>query len=1680
MPRAAEGRAALPMAGLRTPLLADASAEQEALHARCLAALEGGLLAATPTAAPEARRRSLVAVFLQRLGVRSREEVARVVLLTLATFLANAFFVLARNVGTVLFLRYVDLAHLPAAMFSSGVLTVFVSSLVSRFARGASSITVHVWLLAWSALILASLYVGTLLLDDRPRGDPLASVLAFAIFVAEDVLAFFVMVQSAAVVQGAFAVADAKRLMGLVKMGNSIASMSIGLGVGYAALAGTEQLLAAQVVLSVVSIFVTALIGRRYMALAAGVGGERASQSQAPATHADACPWWRNMLVLAIGFWTFTVVLVQVIFEFQYNVTVVLAVSDRNMVALTGYLFAGAGFLSMVVHVVCSRSCLESWGVRFSILATPSCLLVASLCMYVSPSVQTVFMGRLVDLTLRWSFNSHVKSTLWVAVPARQAAAAKPWLEGAVGRSGSAIGAIVISAVLTLFGGGLCLFTSCLTAALLVACVRVYSVYLEAMWLRIRRREVHVTSEWQQQQQDSSLTNLVMDRLLRGGAAEQLYILREIGEGLSDESWERFFAHFDELSTAVQVKVIEICRKQRTRVPDKFLLQLLEWRGDSVKPAVLTAALIAIGERQIHRALKDLEVLLGSLEPSLRAAAATSILMLGWGAGLGNVSAAALVVLEEMLGFPLEGGCLSRRGRSPSKARQAEAKGDSFDSMLPLVQKRQRETNDSPDWFTRATEVKKEWEASTVAGDTGRAILLAVQLTHLMAAAPRVGENQSSIDATYKLTFAPPCDVPTVANGCSEAPRPPMISVRRLGTVREDANPQCADEDMVNTAEHRAQQRNRAHEVAIALEMLQYLPAPRELLSDKRRLELLQHPSHAVRATAIAFIDEKDIGDEQCLDERASLVRCLCSPDTYEIADAALRKLGAPLGVQTDCLAQLRAAIEDHHRLAGVAAFDAPSDDLGALRSAATSCKGVENIPASGSSQTVVAPGAQIVGLLKWIRRQRAWCPESALTDLLGSGACDELLVMGDKLRASDLLHEIHATLVDLRAEGFSMTKALAEIRVRQGAEKICKGLSVQRWVMQLGSLTKSAWKAEACQYLSLSLPPQHSCDKNGVQCETNCFDAVDVIIQIASRYIDERLYIERLQLLHLAILAADRTDDAVRAATVMAKWRLLRKQDPSCTAAALELLDTMLPSPIKGVVLPLLGGGCTIERQLEVGAELCIDFQVDVRGPPPWMQQWFESFAERLGVELGTICKFLSVGSPPLPYPPPRSILAPKLVKLWPMKQSADLLAIHMAEIAMISDIMHVGCGDLLCSPYETYVVVRGEFVATTSGRKYRQGQVVQELHALCEELTAIDVRCVSPEGGSVVRIHGSRLFEVMVRLPPKFALGLLKSLLRILPAPAQTGGQSVSSQRRGAHGAPEPARSPPLTAKHSLSMPMSPTFAPWSPKRRNRKDTYLAPADEMVLICLPPHIPDECSGDQEDLAPIDDAMVLTGLQPPPQHSPGERTGDREDCSPRGCSAIWSSQRPSVALPPKAADREQHRALCEAADGEPSADLGSEQVRVSARGDADSFSMLEKLTLLVGVKLFRYVPMEYLPAIAACLEPTFFASGDEVFQENTPTDGALYVVGDGVVGLQLAGVERRRLGVGDSMGNTALLLDHSSHYTARALEDVWLLKLSRRDLTDVLRGRHEVAAAVIRGLYKTLTRRMQQAGDNF
>lgn len=480
---------------------------------------------------------------------------------------------------------------------------------------------------------------------------------------------------------------------------------------------GVELLILVQVAILLLSFVPNRMIVRYEEQLSTRIGGHRLNKRQpataaregrgtdSGSTRANPTPgsdWYKSPLIMSMALWIFSIIFCKTIVEYQYNVLVSASVSPTEMVGLTGYLYASAGVLSSFLNAFGTQSLLRYQGLGVVLMLSPAAELLAAVGIIVAPGVPSAFLGRMFDLVMRWSLNNSAKSLLWIATPRAQQELAKPWIEGTVKKATASIAAVAIGVTLALTGNSLpalATLSAVVAGAACVACLQMHKLYSASMWSQIQRRELPLSldfdaslkwvaegAEWGTEGQlagdnsrvaagdrrsgvavaqlNDNVAASIVRKLIHGPPHVQLYVLRQLGNALPPSAWTTLLDGWESLSTAVQVRVLRLCADDAERVPNAHLVSILrEWRqqqqwhlaGDPGEGSehVLASAILACAERKLTSARSTITRFLESESSRVRAAAAVTLIRLGWGVGLGSISQVALAILEQMASVPL-------------------------------------------------------------------------------------------------------------------------------------------------------------------------------------------------------------------------------------------------------------------------------------------------------------------------------------------------------------------------------------------------------------------------------------------------------------------------------------------------------------------------------------------------------------------------------------------------------------------------------------------------------------------------------------------------------------------------------------------------------------------------------------------------------------------------------------------------------------------------------------------------------------------------------------------------------------------------------------------------------------------------------------------------------------------
>ncbi len=132
--------------------------------------------------------------------------------------------------------------------------------------------------------------------------------------------------------------------------------------------------------------------------------------------------------------------------------------------------------------------------------------------------------------------------------------------------------------------------------------------------------------------------------------------------------------------------------------------------------------------------------------------------------------------------------------------------------------------------------------------------------------------------------------------------------------------------------------------------------------------------------------------------------------------------------------------------------------------------------------------------------------------------------------------------------------------------------------------------------------------------------------------------------------------------------------------------------------------------------------------------------------------------------------------------------------------------------------------------------------------------------------------------------------------------------------------------------------------------------------------------------------------------------------------------------------------------------------------------NIVEKVIALEAVELLKSLSPEQLARVASIAREVSVPPAKAIFEAGKDVD-ALYVVLDGSVEISRGGDILLHARQNEVIGAWALFDDEPMQVTARAAEDVRLLKINRSDFYELLSDNIEIAA----GIFTTLVRRFRK-----
>jgi CRP-like cAMP-binding protein len=154
--------------------------------------------------------------------------------------------------------------------------------------------------------------------------------------------------------------------------------------------------------------------------------------------------------------------------------------------------------------------------------------------------------------------------------------------------------------------------------------------------------------------------------------------------------------------------------------------------------------------------------------------------------------------------------------------------------------------------------------------------------------------------------------------------------------------------------------------------------------------------------------------------------------------------------------------------------------------------------------------------------------------------------------------------------------------------------------------------------------------------------------------------------------------------------------------------------------------------------------------------------------------------------------------------------------------------------------------------------------------------------------------------------------------------------------------------------------------------------------------------------------------------------------------------------------------------------DSGTQPGELFTEDEKELYKLLGKISFLKKSSLFKDVPGNYLIPLAKVAHSVKLREGEFLFHQGDQGD-AMYLICYGSISIQVNEVEVNRMGVGECIGEMALLDGAPRSASCVAEEDTELLRISDSDFEIVVKSQTNVALAVLR----TLARRLHQQTAN-
>lgn len=449
------------------------------------------------------------------------------------------------------------------------------------------------------------------------------------LYVWFEVIGTIMMIQFWLFANSAFDTREAKRLFGVIASGGAVANTALGFSMGKLVDFLTTDFLLPATALFIGLSLLMILYNKQFLGLSA-TPTRRTLHRSNKKKHGVLSSSYLKVMTLTI----ITGAVVGALVDYQMKIitlssftdTVSLQVDEAGMSSLFGSLYGSIGLVSILIQFFFTSRFLSRFGVLLALMFLPGILLIGSSAILLVPVLATAVGAKAGDQIFRFTLHDVSSQLLWLPVSPQEKSRAKPFIDGTIKNLAGGLTGILILGLMSFSSDVRVLSIPSIILLILwiIANFKLKKGYLSELRKAVEKRRLDF-EELEFDYTDPAIVEILHKTLIEGNEHQQLFTLETL-RSLPLTAWKNDLRQLLKKGPPdIQKKILELTKDTIDIIPNETIIDLVQKDAGELT----TDALLICGHRKLSETLPLMRELTKTNNPSIRAAAATGLQLIG-------------------------------------------------------------------------------------------------------------------------------------------------------------------------------------------------------------------------------------------------------------------------------------------------------------------------------------------------------------------------------------------------------------------------------------------------------------------------------------------------------------------------------------------------------------------------------------------------------------------------------------------------------------------------------------------------------------------------------------------------------------------------------------------------------------------------------------------------------------------------------------------------------------------------------------------------------------------------------------------------------------------------------------------------------------------------------------------